>query len=82
MVQNLSQLFLSSMKIHPTRKCINHHTYNHVYKLTQKYNELLSYYRVGKETLGIWTPKVISIFMGEPRSNTSCPMESMSILFS
>lgn len=53
-MQNLSQLFLSSMKKHPTRKCINHHTYNNVYKLTQKYNELLSYYNVKKNDRVCW----------------------------
>lgn len=54
MIQNLAQLLLSSMTKHPTRKCINHHTYNHVYKLTRKYNELLSYYHVGKNDRVCW----------------------------
>lgn len=52
--QNLGQLFLYSMKKYPTRKCINHHSYNHVYKLTQKYNELLGYYNVGKNDRVCW----------------------------
>lgn len=53
----LAQMFLNSIKKHPTRKCIDRHTYNDVYQLVKKYNWLLSTYHVGKNDRVCWDAK-------------------------
>lgn len=45
---------LKNFKRFPTRKCINHHTYNDVYQLVKKYDALLKDHNVGKKDRVCW----------------------------